>query len=197
VYDQKIRIGVLPKSLTSLKCENMFNRVLKKGVLPPSLMKLKCCVDAPFTPGALPQSLTKLNMDVYDDTYNQPILPGALPSSLVSLRLGNDFDQIFTTLPVSLRFLDCGLSYNQPFIIGVLPSHLRELVCRAFEQELEPGMLPASLQILDLGPTFNERIPPGVLPTSLTCLYVGGRFNRENQGIGIPAHTEVRLLSKR
>ncbi|MBM3203649.1 hypothetical protein FJZ55_07075, partial [Candidatus Woesearchaeota archaeon] len=72
--------------------------------------------------------------------------------------------------------------FNQPIQIGSLPSSLQQLQFGyCFNQPIQIGSLSSSLQQLQFGYCFNQPIQIGSLPSSLQQLQFGRDFNQPIQ----------------
>jgi hypothetical protein len=122
--------------------------------------------------GVLPKSLTHLS---FGYLFDQSIA-GIIPATVIEMKLGHSRLGV-GDLPNSLKILRLR-GFAHPLMDGVLPSSLEELdMSLEFNHPLKPGVLPQSLTCLRLGDYFNQPIPPGVLPDSLTSLKFGHKFN--------------------
>ena len=89
-------------------------------------------------------------------------------------------------------------SLNGPLLPGILPTGLRVLRMNgAFQQQLQPGWLPATLLALQLSNEHNvlhQPLLPGALPASLLHL-CGGQYTRRLLPGSLPASLErLRLV---
>jgi len=81
-------------------------------------------------------------------------------------------------------------TFNQPIQIGSLPSSLQQLqfgIYSRFNQPIQIGSLPSSLQQLQFGKNFNQPIQIGALPSSLQQLQFGFEFNQPIQIGSLPS----------
>ena len=106
---------------------------------------------------------------------------------IVIIRVAPTFNDYLTrdSFPPGLKallfgyyFSEYGSVYNRPLRIGVLPSSLQELeLSDDYNCPLEIGVLPNSLTRLSLGVAFNQRLAIGALPNTILELYVSSDYN--------------------
>ncbi|GAM23183.1 hypothetical protein SAMD00019534_063580, partial [Acytostelium subglobosum LB1] len=124
-------------SLTRFVVNKHFNDPLKVGSLPNTLteLDLRSMFGRPIEPGVLPAGLTRLAMSDY---YNQPIPPGVLPEGLTDLSLGDEFDQPLVEggLPASLTRLCLSENFNQDINSAVFPKSITHLGVKHMVQTL-------------------------------------------------------------
>eukprot|EP00611_Tribonema_gayanum_P009901 TRINITY_DN19789_c0_g1_i1.p1 TRINITY_DN19789_c0_g1~~TRINITY_DN19789_c0_g1_i1.p1 ORF type:complete len:539 (-),score=104.52 TRINITY_DN19789_c0_g1_i1:58-1605(-) len=142
----------------------------------------------------LPLGLVRLQLGSFND-YNSPL--GPLPCTLEYLEAGYSFSGELGPLPASLKTLIIGGRYTAP--LSALPAsltHLRlesSIYLQGYNHPL--GLLPATLQILEIDGEFNHdlgRLVPSLrelcfdgefaqplqrLPEGLTTLRLGADFN--------------------
>lgn len=95
---------------------------------------------------------------------------GHLPDYLKELIL---FASLPTVIPASVW------KQTVPLGVGVLPSSLEHLELGFFQDQVfVPGILPASLRRLCFGMKFNKRLGVGVLPSNLVSLTLGDYYNK-------------------
>ncbi|GAM24567.1 hypothetical protein SAMD00019534_077420, partial [Acytostelium subglobosum LB1] len=174
-FNQRIIPEMLPQSLQILEFGSWFNNIIDGGALPPSLTTLKfgSRFNRLLLPGVLPYSLINLS---FDSNFNQP-LNNALPSSLQTLTFGVSFRQSlvnilppsitsitlydsdgyscedFSSLPITLRSLTFTYQYRRIISPGTLPPALLSFNGLDSVQDITPGLLPATLTSLMLGPS--------------------------------------------
>jgi hypothetical protein len=105
-FNQPLKKGDIPNSVTTLKFGHSFNQPLKKGDIPNSVTTLHFgyCFDQPLKKGDIPNSVTTL---VFGDHFNQPLNPGDIPNSVTTVTFGYYF--------------------NQPLSIGSIPHSVKEI----------------------------------------------------------------------
>eukprot|EP01133_Synstelium_polycarpum_P002890 gene2890-3320_t len=197
-YNQKLRLGLLPKGLTTLIFGMKFNHQIGHDVLPMGLTKLSFGwkYNQPIPHGVLPPSLTSLDLGGFTQPlppgvlpmglsslkfkgYNRP-LQGAMPSSVTKLTLGIDFKE-----PLRQGDLHSGITtlnligYDRPIDINVLPDTITNISFGGyFNRKLQPGVLPLSLKTLTFGYPYDQPLEPGALPHGLETLTLGDQFKR-------------------
>ena len=146
-------------------------------------------------PGSLPPGLRFLQIN---DSYVLPLQVGSIPDSVAFLQLGRDFNRPLAVghLPASLTHLVLSFSsdsrpwggcFSQPLLPGVLPAGLRRLrVGPSWNHYLLPGALPLQLVELSLGSAFNLPIHPGVIPASVRRIRLSDAFDQPLQVGSIP-----------
>jgi hypothetical protein len=154
----------LPQSLQEISLGWGFNELLK--------------------PGFFPIGLKVLEMGT---NFNQPITELSNLVNLTTLQLGWNFNQSIKDLPINLRHLTL-LGYNQPLpklpmyleelflghaftysiVTGILPCNLKKLTCRQYNHFLRFGVLPHTLEYLQLIECFG--FEPNSLPRKLKHL---------------------------
>ncbi|GAM19125.1 hypothetical protein SAMD00019534_023000, partial [Acytostelium subglobosum LB1] len=135
-----------------------------------------------LTPGTLPASLQTLVFRNFN--YQGRIQSRTLPSSLTSLTFSSGwFDlplaQAYLSPIKSLKTLTLGLNYNQPLNEGDIPPTVERLMFGSkFNQLITPGSMPNSITELNMGNSYNQRISVGSLPSFLKSLTFGYAFNQ-------------------
>lgn len=139
----------------------------------------------------LPESLTRLTLNVRDTFYSLDHLPSSLdqlifstfchfkgsldhlPLHLTQLTLPESFNQHLDHLPLHLTHLTLGLFFNHP--LDHLPLRLTHLsLGRNFDRPIDH--LPTSLTHLSFGEFFNQ--PLDYLPPNLLFLKLGREFQQ-------------------
>jgi hypothetical protein len=152
-YDGHSENLELPQSLQEISLGWGFNEVLQYGFFPIGLKVLEMGTN-----------------------FNQPITELSNLANLTTLKLGHNFNQSINDLPVNLRFLTL-LGYNQP--LPKLPIHLEELFLgHAFTYSISIGILPCNLKKLACR-QYNHLLRSGLLPNTLEYLQLIGCFGFE------------------
>ena len=199
MYNKRIEMNVLPKSLIELTFGYRYNRrILSSAVFPESLKKLKfgnnynkhivytvesgakSRSDNPFIVKLLPDSLIDLS---FGTKFDKQVNIG-LPESLIKLEFGRNFNQpIEKPLPKTLQILKFGRKFNQPIILGILPESLLELKFgHEFAHSID-GVLPQSLKVLEFQYTYNQHIVIEKLPKSLERLIIHYNYGKAFKSI--------------
>ena len=169
VFDRTVSFMSFPKTLKSISFGYEFNQNIDNVSFPKGLTHLK-----------------------FGQSFNQGIeYPVTFPESLTHLKFGDSFNQKIAYFPKSLTHLKFGRSFGRSLVeslgrsfthnIGMLASlkNLTHLTLKGYNQAIGPGVLPARLTHLTLGPDFEHTLGLGVLPRSLTHLYLSNAFNEK------------------
>jgi hypothetical protein len=141
--------------------------------------------NCPLPPGSIPDGVQRLKMG---PRFDQPLQVGSIPSSVWWLEVGEAFNQPLgdALAHTSITHLLFGYGFQQSLQPGQLPSTLTHLHLERYNQPLPAGVLPPSLQQLDMGRDFNHPLPPGCIPSSVTHLKLSNSFNQPLQPGSIP-----------
>ena len=95
--NEKINLGILPASLTSLNFGYDFNQPLIQGVLPASLISLNFGYhfNQPLAQGVLPASLISL---IFGYRFNQQLAQRVLPASLITLKISSNYNHSLSNI---------------------------------------------------------------------------------------------------
>ena len=204
-FGQRLRMGVLPLSLTDLRLHKAYHQTIDAGLLPASITHLE--LGNSFNSGAMPSIRPRLSASAstsfstdQSGIYTEPaIIPrnvrtlvigpvntlppfhGQLPPSLTQLTLilNRLLDFIDPgSLPDALTHLQFGENYDLPLVARALPPSLTQLsLGYRFNHSVEVGILPDSLSTLTFSDWFDQPLSIGSLPTNLTHLTFGFRYN--------------------
>lgn len=151
----------LPKSLTSLKFDYMFNTGFKNFILPLSLTHIEFgyCFNQPVD--YLPNTITHL---IFGYEFNQPIKK--LPNSLIFLKFGTLFNERIQKLPEKLKRLEFGsfFDFNN---IKKYPLNIKTLKIDRFQNNM---IIPNSLKKLIIRDGNLMDIAKGLVSYQLTNL---------------------------
>lgn len=105
-FNQPLKPGDIPNSVTHLTFGRMFNQPLK--------------------PGVIPNSVTHLTFDYW---FDKPLQPGDIPNSVTHLVLGYWFDYSLepNVIPNSVTHLRFSYRFHQKLKYGVMPNSLQVL----------------------------------------------------------------------
>ncbi|GAM18349.1 hypothetical protein SAMD00019534_015240 [Acytostelium subglobosum LB1] len=198
IRDDKVTPGSIPSNILTLKMQPVYGH----GIIPSNVTDL-CFTSnwsSPITPGLLPNSVTRLDIGKFN-TYRHDYNQNTFPLSLTQLKMNVHDSPPPGALPASLTELDLGLDKNgtSGLLVGSIPPLVKVLFIRGLNQTLVQGLLPNTLEVLDLltsnfnhpitvnslppslkrinlGEMYNHPFPPGVLPNSLTSIRLGFRF---------------------
>ncbi|CAM9962499.1 unnamed protein product [Ectocarpus sp. 12 AP-2014] len=135
-----------------------------------------------------PQRLKRIG---FSESFNEPIDLVEWPPSLQEMIFGQEFNQPLERMkfPASLETIIFSEEFNQPIERVRFPASLRQLKIRGLSNFDQPigGVLPTSLQQLDLGTRFNQPIQDVVWPPSLQKLNLGFVFDHPIQRVVFPA----------
>ncbi|KAN0042941.1 hypothetical protein ACTA71_010574 [Dictyostelium dimigraforme] len=183
-------VGVFPSSITNLDFgySNDYKGKMKVGLLPKSLtfFLFPQSYDFEIEEGLLPNSIGSLVLSKY---FNQQITNTLLPNKLVHLDFGKQFNFPIppNTLPETLNSIRFGNCFNQDIDVGCLPNSIQSIVFTSgFNKPLKVGCWPTSLITLYLGTSFNSSIEPYSLPRSLLHLEIGGSFDQYFETNSLP-----------
>ncbi|EGC34111.1 hypothetical protein DICPUDRAFT_80130 [Dictyostelium purpureum] len=160
-FNSPITAYSLPSNLTSLNVGSTFNQKIEENSL----------------------SVVPLKYLEFGLKFNQPLeIEGLLPDTLESLKFNGNFNMNLLYLPSSLKELSFE-SFNQPIEYKQFKSasSLRYLnMGKKFNNIISSNSLPDSLEIIDMGSSFNcEFFSFDLLPTdSLKSIHMGDNFNQ-------------------
>eukprot|EP01133_Synstelium_polycarpum_P014771 gene14771-17453_t len=199
-YNQPFAPGVLPSSLIDLEFSDIYSQPIDRDCLPsslkhitlfnldhidaipPSVTELSLHYNKPLSPGSLPLSITRLNLN----RYNQVIEPDVLPHSLCGLKLDSAFkkrlpplDQLGALCSLQVIVSEDNVDEASDNIYLGTPNNPRHVIYGESKKELTPNALPSMLPRLTLSYTYNRVIKSGSLPHSLTHLVVGNTFREK------------------
>ncbi len=169
-FNEPLKIGVLPPTLTYLLFGNNFNHPLQIGVLPSTLSQLTFgrFFNKPLQIDILPCTLTYLS---FGDNFNQRLEKDVLPSQLIYLKFGRFFNKPFKIdiLPCTLTYLEFGKEFSQPlFELNKLSSLIHLKFGFWFNWHNRPmGPLPKTLKYLQI--PIHNNLP---LPDHIEIKYV-------------------------
>jgi hypothetical protein len=148
----------IPVDTTELYFGRFYNKQIKENVLPNSIKKI-----------------------IFGESFNQEIKINTLPKNLKYITFSRNYkkkitSQIFTHTLTHITFTG---SYNYKIVQETLPNSLLSLSFFYNKCEIEPYVLPTSLQYLKLGYNYNYEIKPNVLPDSLIYLELGGIYSNQ------------------
>lgn len=193
-----VQKGVLPQGLKTLEIQGNVPVLDEDVVLPSGLVrlflsspdvfhKLPCGLRsvvlkfystemANFDMSVLPSHLSRLQ---FLGDFDRLIMPGMLPAHLETLEFWGNlrFPIEPNSLPPTLKHMELSWDYNQLLVPRSLPPNLHSLILSAKFNYSIDGILPSSLQRLELGGEFNQPIKRGTLPFGLKVLRLGSRFN--------------------
>jgi hypothetical protein len=176
IFDRSIGINTLPTNLKELCFGDNFNRSL--NILPPTLEKLTFdnSFNQPLPRNLLPTTLKKLSLGY---RYNQPLLEGVLPESLIKLDLGYMFDQSLNINDKN-EYMNGSISDASESMNGsVLPSSLKKLkISSHYNHDLDDIIL-SSLEKLTFGEDYYETITDVTLPPNLKTLILSNQFDEK------------------
>ena len=187
-WDQPLHVNVLPSSLRALEL-HAFDHPLLPGALPAGLTHLSLLAfDQPLQAGALPPALVSLDLG---HAFQQPLRRGEqqyhngghTKTSSRALRSSVNLSSFpcVGVLPNSLRVF--WHSRCTPHALGkrALPEELAVLFwdAREADDDVQPFVLPVSLQALTLKLNAERRIAPGALPIALKWLGLPAAFAEE------------------
>ena len=182
-FNQPIKVGVLPQSLTHLTFSVKFNQEIDSNVLPRNLSYLTfgSNFNKPIRRSVLPQNLTDLT---FGNCFNQQIEENVLPQNLTNLVFSSEFNKLIreNVLPPNLTRLVFGNKFNHKIRQNVIPQSLKYLIFSnnsIYNHELNTNILSNNLTHLYLGRYFNE---PITLPQSLTHLVI---CNKEHDQLNL------------
>ncbi|EFA74921.1 hypothetical protein PPL_11955 [Heterostelium album PN500] len=207
-YKKPLKVGVLPENLECLYYSGA-STPLEEGVLPKSLKKL---IDAPpkwlQTISSLPNleilhfyekntDISTINLDLLPSSlkvleFKRYRLIGTMPTSITTLYLDKYTDlksipSYISTISLSIEGTDIEYFYqlllesqsvttffkfNELIDKGSLPPSLEEVTFfNSFNKEIQAGVLPEGLLELSLNSTnYQFEFQPGVFPSSLKTL---------------------------
>ena len=156
-------------------------------MLPTSLLALDLyAFDHPLLPGVLPPQLTHLSLW----QFGQPLQVGSLPSSLLSFDLGEAFQHRLVpgVLPSSLRVFWHSRSSPHLLARGVLLEGLQVLHWSLLKSagDVECGVLPDSLQVLQLIVRQERGITLGAIPSGLKWLSLPSALAEREEEMQLP-----------
>ncbi|KAM9993309.1 hypothetical protein ACTFIZ_011282 [Dictyostelium cf. discoideum] len=178
---QKFEIGVLPSSITNFTFNHYYNTV------------------HPFQNGALPSSLTSLDLFFYDHPIDNLILPSSLTFLELPKKQSNKSWRLLKLLS-NLKNLN-SLAWNCSDKIpspNELPNSLTQLRIRNinYYHKFEFGIFPSSLLSLLIHSDHCYGFDDGVLPQSLKRLELYcPHFKSQFQLNSIPKNLEILTLS--
>lgn len=187
-FNEPLRLGCLPSSLTVLNLPLAFRPPSPNLVLPDNLLELTSAVL--FSP--LPRRLKLLSLDGFDslDDVTRIVVesmaraPPFWPESLTEMTIDipQPIPRLFP-LPPSLVSLKLGGSrHTRPssdaYSLPPLPHSIRSLVLNQNFAPLSFSSLPSALTALEIRDSLNHPILPNMLPSSLRSLSLGAYFNR-------------------
>lgn len=186
-FNKLISAGVIPSSVERIEFDRTFNCPLYDSLRHlPNLRHLEFGDDfnQPID-GKLPDCLEVLLLHT---NSNLPIT--TLPTNLKHLFLGCKYNQPLPRLPEKLTHLDLGYAFNQPINVGDLPNGLLELKFPyGYYQLLVNGLFPETLETLEFG-YFNQPLEQGFLPKSLNNLEINYGFNHPLNKNSLPNSIE-------
>ncbi|EFA79151.1 hypothetical protein PPL_07976 [Heterostelium album PN500] len=199
-FNQRISVGVFQEGLEHIVLGDSFNLPIEPGVFPKSLISLQFGIkNLPFQFARyLPPSVTDLSLSIMDQSIIDPStlqgsippsikiltlsqlpfpidMPYLIPSGVTNLNLGNVRDIDLKVLKYCSSILQlCVGGFNNKLNQGDLPETLDELILGfPFNRKIDEGVLPSSLKRLELGDVYSYEIGPGILPHCLEYLKLG------------------------
>jgi hypothetical protein len=140
-YTRIRNLNDMPRGLRSLSLDEV--PIDNLAGLPPNLLSLSLDAENLSTIPALPKSLQTLSLAKYQD----PRLP-ALPAGLFNLSLSGTKLRTLEDLPPFLQSLS--LINNSDLALTALPSGLNRLKVDLSSKDIDLGLLPPALEVLDL-----------------------------------------------
>eukprot|EP01133_Synstelium_polycarpum_P010759 gene10759-12529_t len=114
-----------------------------------------------------------------DSSQDEESESDRLPCGLVSLSMARISSPEMDFIGGDLIKVSISSVFNQQIQVGILPATLRCLYLGdTFNMPLIPGSLPVGLETLEFGNNFNQPLELGVLPSTLRYLKVGQKFNQ-------------------
>ncbi|KAM9957708.1 hypothetical protein ACTFIW_012677 [Dictyostelium discoideum] len=193
-FQQDIKIGQLPISLTSLVLSKHYNGIIENGALTNSILNnnnsiFKFKFDSNGNKNSIivndvnsiPKYVTTLE---FDNQFNQVIHNGDIPKNVGSIIFGKEFNSFIEPFSINsnVTSIEFGYRFNQPIVDNQLPvENLTNLTFgNNFNQTIEPHQFSKNLKKLKYGLTFNRTIQAGLyFNTSLESLKFGPRFNQQ------------------
>ena len=180
-----------------------------------SYTELRSQVNYSLPPGLLPHGLRRLQLD---SALNSPLQAGSIPSTVEVLHVSGDLDNSLSIerrgpslvhlvllggmhLPLTANVLPASLQrlgwryYDHPLDVGVLPSTLQALDMYWFHQPIKRHDLPAGLTHLSFF-SLNHPLTPGILPSSLVSLDLGASFQHPLPPHVLPSSLRVFFHSR-
>ncbi|EAL64521.1 hypothetical protein DDB_G0285799 [Dictyostelium discoideum AX4] len=163
MFNQDIKIGQLPESLTILRLNHYYDGLIETGSIPPKVINLHYKFDSNYNKSSfdqhcfIPKYMTSLE---FDYEFNQPIIVGTIPKNITSIKFGNQFNSEIkeNSLPKLVSSITFGHGYSQPINnINILPPNLTKLEFGYhFDQPIDSNNFPSSITSLKFGENFNR-----------------------------------------
>eukprot|EP01132_Coremiostelium_polycephalum_P005098 gene5098-6345_t len=203
----EIREGSIPNSVVDFSLlidrnvKNFnFKSTLQPGSIPVSVKKLT--INHHFfkhDPTLIPSSVTSLSMNNWSYYKGETDL---IPPSIVHLRIGmNDTQQSLAPgcFPDGIETLDFGYYFSKSadLVPGVIPYSVKNLKILNYDSALKKGVIPPSVEILELGSQLRLPIGRGVIPNGVKVLTFGTYFNQPILKDSIPdSITQLNIATK-
>ncbi len=169
-----------PPTLEYIKFGFHFNQPIKTSLFHTNLKHLEVghCYNQSMETATLPWGLENLIFGYY---FNQPMENCNLPLTLSSLTFGDMFNQPlypFFKFPPALKVLKFGCKFNGSISYCTFPNSITRLEFGFhFNQRIRKGILPAHLEHLTLGWSFQQTLV-GV-PKSIVRIQLNKSYFRE------------------
>ncbi|KAN0040006.1 hypothetical protein ACTA71_011888 [Dictyostelium dimigraforme] len=186
-FNQDIKIGNLPETLTILRLNHYYDGKIEAGSIPSKVLNLHYKYDSNYNKSSfnqycfIPKYMTSLE---FDYEFNQPIIAGTIPKNITSIKFGNQFNSEIqeNSLPISVGSITFGHGFNQPINnANILPPNLTKLEFGYhFDQSIDPNHFPTSITSLKFGENFNRDLSESLFKKlyCLNVLEVGSYFKR-------------------
>ena len=198
----KFKKGVIPNNVKDLwlliNNNNGENMVDEIGIIPHGVTHLHLNYQKKLInqlkPGIIPNSVVELD-------YNGNIDVGVIPNSVIKLGI-NWYDEEFCKkiepgeIPYGVKELSLGMVYNYPLYKGMIPKSVEKLeLSFDFNHPIEIGDIPYGVKDLHLGVDFNKPLKKGVIPDSVIILWFSDEYNHPLDPGIIPQNVKKLYLS--
>jgi len=175
-------VSSMPSTITTMDFRRRVTEFSEADPLPPNIIQLT--VSEYFhelRPKVLPPELKFLTIDNYVPAHPSVggyLQPGVLPSTLEQLKIGGPFNVVKGALHTgSLKHVEFRKYFTQQLQPGMLPHGLKVLQFEEYDWPIEYDVLPASVEVLIFRYTLKVALHPHLLPPGLQKLTIGDRFN--------------------
>jgi hypothetical protein len=182
---------ILPPSLKRLRFDSLSNGFIRNLPELTNLTHLEFppIGSCPLSELHLPSSIQRLLLNCTNSPRFVSDQDFCLPPNLTHLTLRRFLDPIVSMM-FSSTLIEITIGTHNTFAPNTFPDSVKTLNIRKFNHELLPNMLPKSLTVLDIG-SFNKHIlEPGILPLTLQKLNIDDGFTSLICGL----HTELKVL---
>ncbi|KAN0047797.1 hypothetical protein ACTA71_002183 [Dictyostelium dimigraforme] len=167
IGDQSLSLESIPKNTSCLHLMDGFNQTLYPGIIPPCVTHVYFSNIGPnvLVEGTITEGLQRIT---FCDGFNQPISKGMICGSVESIYIEKVGTSSLTigSIPSTVKNVNFWVNFDLPILPGYIEEGVKWMRIYLKESMLQIGSIPSSVKTLYLSQTKVE-ILPGVIPNTV------------------------------